>query len=448
MTQGKYFVQPLLAQLLQKRENGGPAGLTYLPEISDVTNIPDGVNYFYFSGEDHDQYINGYIYKRVEQRETVQVWDIITPAVTEHQSKLLPAGTLYIDVLAEGFNRPVGRYYRVKLIEETINFEYDTLGSTPYRSSFADMLGEGDFVWDDTQKYEIASNEIWRITLKNGTRILRDGTKGYGSVNQEWAYYREDGEILYFASANSAAGVGIVREYYGQKYLLCDGLYAIPGTAEQGRTTEPFTYEFEVIITPAVWGWVEKEVITTTWKQHDAQPRGVARIESTDGTKYVLVENSGTTIAGDVTALNNVTVKGNLYVEGTEVVTDVETVQSEDDFIKLRFNNPAALSEGQSGLQVLNFDGNGAVMYLVVGGDGILRLGLGNELEPVTTRDEAAQMIDGAVTVWNAQAQKIKTGPAASKLVQSDDIKTLKALSLADYNAITTKDIYTAYLII
>lgn len=448
MGNSKYFVQPLLAQLLQKRENGGPAGLSYLPEISDVSNVPEGVDYFYYTGENHDQYINGYIYKRKETRETVQVWDIITPAVTEHKSVLLPPGTLYIDVLVEGFNRPVGRYYRVKLIEETINFEYYTLGSTSFRSSHADMLGEGDFVWDGSQKYEIASNEIWRITLKNGTQILMNGSKGYGSVNQEWAYYREDGEILYFASANNSAGVGLVREYYGQKFLISDGLYAIPGTAEQGRTTEEMQYEFEQIITPAVWGWVEKEVITTTWQQHDAQPRGVARVESEDGTKYILVENTGTTIEGDVIAKNNLTVKGDLLVEGKEIVTDVETVQSEDDFLKLRFNNPSALGEGQSGLQVLNFDGNGAVMFLVVGGDGILRLGLGNELEPVTTRDEAAAMVDGAVTVWNAQAQKIKTGPAAADLVTSEEIKTLKALGQAAYDAITTKDVNTAYFII
>lgn len=290
------------------------------------------------------------------------------------------------------------------------------------------------------------------ITLENGAVINTDSATG-GAQMQDYAFINSDGIILYYNSGYNTAGAGIIRPYskYASLtgiYLVCDGLGTFNGSLNEGFVLDPFVFEYDYIVSPAVWGWVEKEITVIGWQQHDAQPRAVAKVESTDGTKYILVDNTGTTIEGDVIAKNNLTVKGNLYVEGTEVVTDVETVQSEDDFIKLRFNNPAALGEGQSGLQVLNFDGNGAVMYLVVSGDGILRLGLGNELEPVTTRDEAAQMIDGAVTVWNAQAQKIKTGPAAADLVTSEEVKTLKALSLADYNAITTKDINTAYLII
>lgn len=459
MATGKYFVQPFLAQLLQKRENGGPAGLSYLPEISDVSNVPEGVEYFYYTGEDHDQYINGYIYKRKETRETVQVWDIITPAVTEPRTKILAPGTKYIDVLEEGFNRPVGRYYAVEEVPENFaNFAYTELPSG-WRCSYQDMLQPGDGLWNiDGRRAKLVQLDYShaKIVLDVAGEIVNlpmGSSKTYGSTGSEKLFIRHDGEECYFANRNDTAGIGVIREYYGQNYLYSDGLLNIPDTAVVAWTDKEITYNYEKQITPAVWGWVEKEIITTTWQQHDAQPRGVARVESEDGTKYILVENTGTTIEGDVIAKNNLTVKGDLLVEGKEIVTDVETVQSEDDFIKLRFNNPSALGEGQSGLQVLNFDGNGAVMYLVVSGDGILRLGLGNELEPVTTRDEAAAMVDGAVTVWNAAAQKIKTGPAADNLIVSmpEDhqtaVKNIVYMAESYYTAIESPDPNTLYLI-
>lgn len=449
MAAAKYFVNPHLANLFQKREGNGPGGLSYLPEVSDVANIPEGVNYFYYTGEDTADYINGYIYKKTTTTVTEQVWEIITPAVTEHKVIDIPAGSYYTNVLEDGFQIPKGRYYQTEELPwNSVKYhrdEYNGSDGLTYYSSAFEIMQAGDYVWKGTERFKVAEKTGVRLILENGVQLTYNG--GGGSTYNEYTYLSEAGVTCYAAVTFPSAGVGIIREKNSVKYLYSDGLL-VPTYAEMLVTDGPIHFEADVIITPAVWGWVEKEVEVTTWAQHDAQPRAVAKVESIDGTKYVLVENTGTTIEGDVTALQNVTVKGNLYVEGTEVVTDVETVQSEDDFIKLRFGNQSALGEGQSGLQVLNFDGQGATMYLVVSGDGILRLGLGNELEPVTTRDEAAQMVDGAVTVWNAQAQKIKTGPAAADLVTSEEINTLKALGQAAYDAITTKDINTAYFII
>lgn len=450
MATGKYFVQPLLAQLLQKREGNGPAGLSYLPEISDVSNIPDGVNYFYYTGEDHDQFVNGYIYKHFKGEET-----IIVPEHREQKTVILPQLTEYIDVLEPGFAYPVGRYYKVPETDpRSIDFwvtDYSKDGVN-YKSSKFDILQVGDYVWnaDRSERYKITAidHDYWNknLTIENGVNLTPGGEGG--SNYPEYAYVNAEGLTLWFANSMVSAGVGSIREYVDYRgvkslYMYCDGLYSVMDTARRNRAAEPVTFTYIDIIPEH-----SETVEIDEYRQHDAQPRTVSKIESTDGSKYVLVEDSGATIAGDVTALNNFTVKGDLLVEGKEVVTDVETVQSENDFIKLRFNNPAAIGEGQSGLQILNFDGNGAVMYLVVSGDGILRLGLGNELEPVTTRDEAEQMVDGAVTVWNAAAQKIKTGPAAADLVTSEEIKTVKALSQAAFDAITTKDINTMYVII
>lgn len=445
----KYFVQPFLANLFQKREGNGPGGLSYLPEVSDVSNIPEGVNYFYYTGEDTADYINGYIYKKTTTTVTEQVWEIITPAVTEHKVITVPAGGKYIDVVADGYQIPIGKYYQTEeLPAASIQFEraeyLGTDGKTYYSSELA-IIQAGDYVWRDGVRYKVTERGNIYLMLDNGVKVTCNG--GGGSLWPEFLYVSEAGVTCYFALTLINAGIGVIRTKNNTNYLYCDGLYNIPNTAYALLTDEGKTFETDIIITPAVWGWVEKEVEVITWSQHDAQPRAVAKVESTDGTKFIVVENSGTTIEGDVIAKNNVTVKGNLYVEGTEIVTDVETVQSEDDFIKLRFGNQSALGEGQSGLQVLNFDGNGATMYLVVSGDGILRLGLGNELEPVTTRDEAAAMVDGAVTVWNATAQKIKTGPAASKLVQSEEVKTIKALSQEAYDDLSEIDPDMLYLI-
>lgn len=449
MAAAKYFVQPLLAQLLQKRENNGPAGLSYLPEVSDASAIPEGIDYFYYTGEDTAEYVNGYIYKKTTTTETVQVWEIITPAVTEHKVLDIPAGSYYTNVLEDGFQIPKGRYYQTEELPwDSVKYhrdEYNGSDGLTYYSSAFEIMQAGDYVWKGTERFKVAEKTGVRLILENGVQLTFNG--GGGSTYNEYTYLSEAGVTCYAAVTFHSAGVGIIREKNGVKYLYSDGLL-VPTYAEMLVTDGPIHFEADVVITPAVWGWVEKEVEVTTWAQHDAQPRAVAKVESTDGTKFIVVENSGTTIEGNVIAKNDLTVKGDLLVEGKEIVTDVETVQSEDDFVKLRYNNPSALGEGQSGLQVLNFDGNGATMFLVVGGDGILRLGLGYELEPVTTRDEAAAMVDGAVTVWNAAAQKIKTGPAAANLVTSEEINTLKALNQAAYDAITTKDINTAYFII
>lgn len=446
MAQGKYFVNPHLANLFQKREGNGPAGLAYLPEISDTSAIPEGIDYFYYTGEDHDQFVNGCIYKATRTQETQQVWEIITPAVTEPRHYDIAAGATYIDVLADGYNVPLGRYYQADVVNANYNdVVYNGSDGYQYKSSYDSILQIGDVIFGGDMPHKITAKSGIRFTIEGGVVCTLNG--GNSSPNGN-LYVSAEGNSGYYSLTRDRAGFGQLREYQGEKYLYCDGLIMLPNTVTKGTTAEALSLDVDFVITPAVWGWVEHEVTTTTWSQHDAQPRAVAKVESTDGTKFILVENSGTTIEGDVIAKNNVTVKGNLYVEGTEVVTDVETVQSEDDFIKLRFGNQSALGEGQSGLQVLNFDGNGATMFLVVGGDGILRLGLGNELEPVTTRDEAAAMVDGAVTVWNAQAQKIKTGPAAADLVTSEEIKTLKALSQAAYDALTTKDVTTGYFII
>ena len=450
----KYFVQPLLAQLLQKRDGSGPAGLRYLPEISDTTAIPEGVDYFYYTGEDHDQYINGYIYKHVQEEK-----EIIIPEHTEPQTIIIPTPRAYIDVLQDGYAVPKDRYYLIEeLPKQSIYYgvtnyiDAVTREATNIKSSDFKNLNVGDYAWNWQGKYKIveivkqSSTVEPYILLENGVKLISWGASG--AVYNDHIYMSDAGIVLYYHKAVPIGSMGVIRANTNpnipNNYIVyCDGLYAVDDTARLGTLAEDHAIEIPVVI-PEHSEWVTVD----EWKQWDAQPRAVQKIESTDGTKYVLVTDSGAEIQGDALFKDNVTVKGNLLVEGTEIVTDVETVQSEDDFIKLRFNNPAALGEGQSGLQVLNFDGNGATMFLVVGGDGILRLGLGNELEPVTTRDEAAAMVDGAVTVWNAAAQKIKTGPAAAELVTSEEINTLKALGQAAYDAITTKDINTAYFII
>lgn len=452
--ENKYFKQPLLARGFQKRDGATPGGLAFLPQIKDVTAIPEGTEYFYYSGETTDQFINGYIYKHFKGQET-----IIIPEHKEERTAILPALTDYIDVLEPGYAFPVGRYYKVaeteKLPIKYFISEYDNNGET-WQSSYLDILSVGAYAWKDYSNERskiVAINRDYpqTITLENG--LVLNYKQSGGSLQQEHAYISAEGLKGWFALSMEPAGMGIYKEFtqYGETnlYLYSDGLVSVLGSARRGRTTaeETFTY-FDII--PEHSETIEVD----EYRQIDAQPRKIARLENEDGSKYILVETNSILIEGNAVASGNFTVKGDLIVEGKEIVSDVETIQSEDDFILLRFNNPAALGENYSGLKFLNYDGAGAALMLVVKGDGILRLGLADSLEPVTTRDEAAAMEANGVTIWDADGQKLKTATAITNIVKSfvqtsqTQITEMNAMTQSVYDGLTIKNDNKLYVII
>lgn len=452
----KYELNPLLKRGFQKASNGPGVKGAFVPDVDDVTQIPEGITHFYYSGEDtaDGKYINGYLYKHIKEDKT-----IVIPEHQESKTITLPFGRDYIDVLVDGYALPRGRYYKIEeSLQQSIYFHRTALkkdGVIAYYSSYFNILEVGDWVWTAAAdaRYQITAinKSPWQIeqsvTLSNGD-VLTTGGNG-GSNYPEYMYQSQSGEKLFYAASMNTAGCGVPRLNGNSQYLYCDGLDVIPGTALHGRLTEPQEFTYTETIPEHT-----ETILVDEWQQWDAQPRGDVRIISPDGSKYVLVTDSGIEIEGNAVAKQNLTVRGNLIVEGKEIVSDVEMIQSEDDFILLRFNNPAALGDNFSGLKFLNYDGNGATLELVVSGDGILRLGLADSLEPVATRDEAAAMEANGVAIWDADAQKLKTATPITNIVKSfvqtsqTQITEMNGMSQSVYDGLTSKSNNKLYVII
>lgn len=99
-----------------------------------------------------------------------------------------------------------------------------------------------------------------------------------------------------------------------------------------------------------------------------------------------LTVTGNTTLCGPVVTCNGITVNGvgdfkddviihkDLYVCGTEHITNTETLESSDDWITLRANNNASLGSGFSGVAINNYNGSDD-LTLVTCCDGTLRVG-------------------------------------------------------------------------
>jgi hypothetical protein len=107
--------------------------------------------------------------------------------------------------------------------------------------------------------------------------------------------------------------------------------------------------------------------------------------------------------------VENLTVTDTASINHAVIVTE-EDIHSEDDYIELRVNNPLPTPSTGSGFRVKNYDGNNHDLELTTDSSGTFRIGGGNlSMQPLLTRDEAAQMVNGAPLVWNAAANKAQT---------------------------------------
>lgn len=141
----------------------------------------------------------------------------------------------------------------------------------------------------------------------------------------------------------------------------------------------------------------------------------------------------------NLTVTGDATVAGDLTVNGTVQTVDVQTVESENDFILMRYNNPLGLADNEdSGFNIQNYDGNGTNLIFGVDNQGWARIG-----------DE------------NTDLQRIATieTPTVNKILKYNTTKkTLEAISgnitdiwtgtQEEYNAIATKDETIIYIII
>jgi len=113
--------------------------------------------------------------------------------------------------------------------------------------------------------------------------------------------------------------------------------------------------------------------------------------------------------AKNVTMVGDLTITGNITQNGSSYETHAEQVFTTDDYITMRDGATGGLATGDySGFKIKKYDGtnDGA---LVVDNSGTARVGDVGDEQPLLTRDEEADMTNGALLRWNGTDHKAET---------------------------------------
>jgi hypothetical protein len=143
-------------------------------------------------------------------------------------------------------------------------------------------------------------------------------------------------------------------------------------------------------------GTTDTEVIISGgFAQVDTQPRVEGVENAQDGS---LIITRDVQFSGDIT------------VQGTQTIVDTQQIDSENDFINLRYNNPTALADGDtSGMSVKNYDGNDHNLQLVVDNKGWARVGdEDGTLQKLATIEETPT--DGQFVKYNTTTKQLESG--------------------------------------
>ena len=136
----------------------------------------------------------------------------------------------------------------------------------------------------------------------------------------------------------------------------------------------------------------------------------ITNLTTTNITNSCTITTENVDVCNCVNVACDVNIGGNLYVCGTEYITDIEQVKSCCDKILLRDGAVSGLAVGcLSGIEVNKYDGTNNTC-IGVDNCGTLRVGdSGTCLEPVMTRDEAIDMNNQGLVYWDCAGSKAKT---------------------------------------
>ena len=139
--------------------------------------------------------------------------------------------------------------------------------------------------------------------------------------------------------------------------------------------------------------------------------------DNTDGN--IAIDNDLLTInlADDITITGDMIIAGDLTVNGTYYTVHAEHVYTQDDYIILREGATTPLAAGSyAGFQVTKYDGTNDGR-LVLDNAGVARVGDVGDEQPLLTRDEAADLTDGDILIWDGTNQKAIGNDAASVVI-------------------------------
>lgn len=139
-------------------------------------------------------------------------------------------------------------------------------------------------------------------------------------------------------------------------------------------------------------------------------PPAFIRVDTQPPTPGITEENGTLKVSLPVEFADDVTVKG------IQTVVHTEEIESENDYIKLRADNPLGLANGErSGLEVNNYDGNGTDCILAVDNQGWARVGdSSGTLQKLATIEESPT--DGGFATYNETDKELQTTTDGSSL--------------------------------
>lgn len=168
-------------------------------------------------------------------------------------------------------------------------------------------------------------------------------------------------------------------------------------------------------------------------------------VNTSDPDTFVEGKNIEFTPSGDDLEINVVddpvidgtlTVNGDIIQNGAAYETHAEKVYTTNDYIVMRDGAVGGLAVGDySGFQVEKYDGTNDGR-LVIDRDGVARVGDVGDEQPLMTRDESADMTDGALIKWDAANSKaVNEGTVGS---DTKPIKIVNGVAVEITNALQT----------
>lgn len=341
---------------------------------ADLASLADG-EIFQWQGEDatidSTSFKNGYFYK------------CTTNSIT------LPTGTQYFDndfdvVNLYGYDVRIGRFF---IIEDNT----PAAGNDYYHFRVMAYTDSPDYIFFN-YTFPTIGEAVWNRANNEVVTVI--------SVDENLTLHLSDGHTVTTANSSWSHPYKIykVLSDYGKYFNVCScgqmNVYIfLPDYVVNGNT---FTVnDYFTIQHSAILETVEPtEIGQNAYAQTDTQPR-VNGISNDEG--------------GDVAISTDVTIAGNLTVQGTQTTVHTQEIDSESDNINLRVNNPLGLENGEeSGVKVLNYDGNNTNCFLGVDNQGWARVGdEGGTLEKLATIEETPT--DGQFVQYDAQNKQLKT---------------------------------------
>lgn len=156
-----------------------------------------------------------------------------------------------------------------------------------------------------------------------------------------------------------------------------------------------------------------RDVIAWLVKHQDAidEMMNILQNVNPDGDLTNIVLKTGDqTIDGVKTFIGKIVANCDIIQNGAAYETHAEQLFTHNDYIVMRDGALGGLQPGEfSGFRVNRYDSvhDG---HLVMDSSGVARVGDVGDEQPLATRDEAADMTDGALVVWDSTNVKIKAG--------------------------------------